>query len=203
MKIKHVINSCFQSAKNKKIEAGSKRELHNERSKAWVEYLTNSLRETFPNNATIRIFSKHNDSNRKDFGVSELLYDITVVRVASVESAFHKKNLLYFKESLWQVESEFARDSRQALIDFNKLVLGSAQNKLFIGPLVRDQASFMKVLVPAASVCSGNLFAAFIPHPSKWDNNLPGPRIGRFLLSFKIHYFRRRFFLATRGLTIC
>jgi hypothetical protein len=57
MKIKHIINSSFQSAKNKKLEAGSKRELHNERSKAWVEYLTNSLRETFPNDTTIRIFS--------------------------------------------------------------------------------------------------------------------------------------------------
>lgn len=66
------------------------------------------------------------------------------------------------------VESEFARNSRQALIDFNKLVLGSAHNKLFIGPQVSEVEPFVNVLKPAARACTGNVYIALIPHPAKW-----------------------------------
>jgi hypothetical protein len=69
---------------------------------------------------------------------------------------------------MWQVESEFAKDSRQALIDFNKLVLGSADNKLFVGSQVSETASFLNVLSPAAKACQSNVFGALIPHPSRW-----------------------------------
>ena len=88
----------------------------------------------------------------------------------TVESAKHKKALYYIKEVLWQVESEFAKNSREALVDFNKLVLGSAKNKLFIGPHVSDQESFIEVLRPAAKQCSGSVFLGMISHPAEWDS---------------------------------
>jgi len=116
----------------------------------------------------VRVFSKHNPSHRKDFGLNEFLFDILVCRVDTVESAIHKKTLYYIREVMWQVESELAQDSRQALIDFNKLVLGSADNKLFVGSQVSDNASFLNVLSPTAKVCQGNVFAALIPHPRRW-----------------------------------
>ncbi len=68
------------------------------------------------------------------------------------------------------MESEFARDSRQALIDFNKLVLGSAHNKLFVGPQVSKVEQFIDVLKPAARACTRNVYVALIPHPAKWKN---------------------------------
>lgn len=66
-------------------------------------------------------------------------------RIARVESAAQGKTLWYVAEALWQVESELARDSRQALIDFNKLVLGAARHKLFVGPQVADSEAFVGV----------------------------------------------------------
>ena len=56
-------------------------------------------------------------------------------------------------EVLWQVESEFANNSRETLKDFNKLVCGSAKHKLFVGSQVSDRESFIHVLLPAARAC--------------------------------------------------
>ena len=112
----------------------------------------------------------HNYSNRKDFGLNELLYDILVCKVGDVESSIHKKRLCFIKEVLWQVESEFAHNTRSALIDFNKLVLGSGRNKLFIASQVKKgtENSFLSVLKPAAGYCMGDVYVAMIPHPSHW-----------------------------------
>lgn len=182
MNVMKLVSASFQDARvrAKKIEVSSTRVLHNKRSMEWVESLANGFRDAFASDKSVRVFSRHYHENRPDFGVNELLYDVTVISVETVPSAFHKKNLFFVKEALWQVESEFARDSRQALIDFNKLVLGSAKNKLFIGPQVRDHDSFIKVLIPAASVCPGEVYAAFIPHPDEWDNNLSAPEVLQF-----------------------
>lgn len=105
----------------------------------------------------------------------ELLHDVTVCRLAPVQSAAQGKTLWYVTDALWQVESELARDSRQALIDFNKLVLGAARHKLFVGPQVTDPEAFIDVLRPAAARCVGHVFAALIPHPDAWDH--PGPTV--------------------------
>jgi hypothetical protein len=67
----------------------------------------------------VRVFSKHHTGNRLDFGLNELLYDVLVCRIGRVLSAVHRKELLYIDQALWQVESEFACDSGQALKDLN------------------------------------------------------------------------------------
>lgn len=131
----------------------------------WIKTLAEEFQSEFENDLSVRIFSKHNYSNRQDFGLNEFLYDIVVCKVGKVQSAVQNKTLYYVREVFWQIESEFARDSRQALIDFNKLVLGSAKNKLFVGPRVNDNHSFLDVLRPAAQACQGNIFASLIPHP--------------------------------------
>ncbi|MFC1999805.1 hypothetical protein ACFLXE_03490 [Chloroflexota bacterium] len=74
----------------------------------------------------------------------------------------------FVREAIWQVESEFARDSRQALIDFSKLVVGSASNKLFVGPQLKDWRYYLEVLMPAARECSGNVYVTLVPHPQSW-----------------------------------
>lgn len=180
MNVRELVSASFQDARAKNIEESSPRTLHNRRSMEWVESLATRFRDAYVSDKSIRVFSRHSDENRKDFGVNELLYDVTVASVGSVESAFHKKKLFFVKESLWQIESEFARDCRQALIDFNKLVLGSAKNKLFIGPHVKDHDAFIKVLIPAAAACSGEVYAAFIPHPDEWDAKSSAPEVFQF-----------------------
>jgi len=167
--IKALPERSFRAARSKPIEAASEKELHQRRSREWVEALADGFRDHYQSDSTVRVFSKHNPSTRVDFGLNELLYDILVCRVGTVQAARHRKDLLYIREALWQVESEFARDSRQALIDFNKLVLGAANSKLFVGPQVSDCQSFLGVLLPAARACGGNVYASLIPHPSEWE----------------------------------
>lgn len=171
MEITSLIQKSFNIARTQPTKGNTKRQLHQNRSREWVNTLAKQFQNYFENESDVRVFSKQNYSNRRDFGLNEFLYDIVVCRVGKVNSAVHKKTLYYVQQVIWQVESEFARDSRQALIDFNKLVLGSAKNKLFVGPQVNDNRSFLEVLLPAAQVCQGNVFSALIPHPRDWDRD--------------------------------
>jgi len=168
--IKELIHSSYSSAIREPINAKSRGKLHSTRSQVWVAAVAKQFKSRISSDHDIRVFSKGDSSNRDDFGLNELLFDVTVCRVGTVESAKQRKTLYYVCDVLWQVESEFAKNSRQALIDFNKLVLGSAQNKLFIGPQVFDNTSFIDVLLPAAKVCQGRVFTALVPHPDSWED---------------------------------
>ena len=126
---------------------------------------------------TPSVFSKSDSSSRKDFGLNELLHDIVVCRVEEAESPAGSKKLLFIKEVLWQVESEFAHSAGNVLQDFNKLVLGAGKNKLFIASQVKKgtENAFLGILRPAAGYCSGDVYVSMIPHPSNWmepDNDV-------------------------------
>jgi len=168
--VKKLLQTSLTSAQAEPDKGKSKQEINQNRSRSWVQFLAEKLRLHYQSEEDIRVFSKYDKTNRKDFGLNELLYDVVVCRVGEVPSVKQGKNLLYIRDTLWQIESEFARDSRQALIDFNKLVLGSAHNKLFIGPQVSKIEQFINVLKPAARVCTGNVYVALIPHPAKWKD---------------------------------
>jgi len=168
MNIKTLIQTSFSVARTAPVKGDSKGLLHRDRSRVWVETLADHFRQHFEREPDVRVFSKHNPSHRKDFGLNEFLFDILVCRVDTVESAVHKRTLYYVRDVMWQVESELTKDSRKALLDFNKFVLGSADNKLFVGSQVSDRVSFLSVLIPAAKACQGNVFAALIPHPRHW-----------------------------------
>lgn len=170
--IKQLLQNSLTLAQAEPDKGKSLQEINQNRSRSWVNTLAEQLQNVYKAESSVTVFSKYGHSHRNDFRLNELLYDIVVCRVDEVASSTHKKKMYYIKETLWQVESEFAHDSRQALIDFNKLVLGSAQNKLFIGPQVRKgrEQSFLNVLKPAALACTGNVYVALVPHPAKWKD---------------------------------
>jgi len=175
--VKQLLQESLHLAQSEPDRGDSAQKINQNRSQAWVRVLAEQFRNRYQGDPEIRVFSKHDYSNRKDFGLNELLYDIVVCRVGEVESALHGKKLLFIKDVFWQVESEFTHDSRKALIDFNKLVLGSAKNKLFIGSRARKEKenSFLSVLQPAARSCTGDVYVSLIPHPSRWvdiDNDV-------------------------------
>lgn len=180
MDIKSLIQTSFAEATSKRVTGDTKQKIHQNRSRIWVETLAEKFREHFKDDSDILVFSKYHALHRKDFGLNELLHDIVVCRVDKVKSATHKKDLYYVREVIWQIESEFARDSRQALIDFNKLVLGSAQEKLFIGPIVKDTKSYLETLRPAALSCQGNVHIALVPHPRDWDTKTDSIKLWKF-----------------------
>ena len=171
MDLRKLLQASFTAARTKQGGSGSAQVVHRTRSQVWVEQLATHLQEFLGNDPAIRVLSKHNNAYKADFGLNELLYDVLACRVNKVAAARHGKLLVYIEEALWQIESEFAKNSKQALIDFNKLVLGSGQNKLFVGPQVHDKQAFINTLLPAARACTGNVYIALIPHPSEWERS--------------------------------
>ncbi len=105
--------------------------------------------------------------------MNELLYDVAILKYATVYSGKSNKELAYVTDALWLVESELSLNKREALYDFNKLVIGRSKNLLFVGPLVNgaeEQKSYLEVLGAAAKHCSCSVYLALIPHPGDWGN---------------------------------
>lgn len=119
------------------------------------------------------ILAKHSNYYRREFGLNELLFDILVCETDRVTSSNRKKVLTYVTKSIWQIESEFSRNSREAMYDFNKLVLGASENKLFIGPQVSNERAFLQPLEKPARYCASNTYVALVPHPSEWKRVNP------------------------------
>jgi hypothetical protein len=157
-------------ARSAEINEGRTKHANTQRSELWVRELAAGFSRAFDREQDVRVLWKYGSKSRAEFGLSELLYDVCVCRTKSCASATARKQLCYVHDVLWQVESEFAPNSREAVKDFNKLVLGSATNKLFVGPS-GCQSGYLKSLLPVAQRCGGNVFTALVPHPAKWDQN--------------------------------
>jgi hypothetical protein len=141
--------------------------LHRERSKEWIKHLGTNLPELVEDGTNVHALYKHNEASKEMFGLDELLFDILICRTGSIDEP--GRVFTYIVQALWQVESEFAKNRRAALADFNKLVLGSGDNKLFIGPQSPHNQKFLETLLFPARACTGNIYIAFIPHPETWD----------------------------------
>ena len=170
--VKQLLQEALQQAQSGPDTGETTQQINLNRSRSWVKALAEQFQKRYEGDSEIRVFLKTDPSHRKEFGLNELLHDILVCRVGEVESSIHKKKLCFIKEVLWQVESEFAHNSKSALIDFNKLVLGSGKNKLFIASQVKKgtENSFLSVLRPAAGYCTGDVYVGMIPHPGDWVN---------------------------------
>jgi hypothetical protein len=120
-----------------------------ERSRHFVKTLAFEIRGLYEDDPSVRVFSQGLRENRKVFKLNELLYDVHVCQSRKVSHPRGDIRLEYVTRSLIQIESEFARDRRQALIDFSKLVTGAAAVKVFIGPITKRD--------PDASVSLGNV----------------------------------------------
>jgi hypothetical protein len=176
-----IIEKAFQLAVTESKELKSKPEyntrqkLHAMRSQVWVETLAETFRDHYSKvDENIRVFSKYfkgkEGKQRKDFGLNELLFDISVVKINTIESPRHKE-LTYIEKALWIVESEMAKDTRQLVLDFSKLVMGDAKNKLFAGPINTYNKEQLEIFKKIALNCRGNFWVALIPHPGDWKES--------------------------------
>ena len=181
MNIRSIVDDALKKARQIPDEGDQPSQVHRNRSKHFVEALAEQFRRHYEEQPTVRVLSKHHDLHRDEFGLNELLFDVLVCATSSVHSARDAVSLTFVTEGLWAVESEFARDTRQALFDFNKLVLAATKSKLFIGPLVSDEKAYLEPLLAPASKCSGDVFAALVTHPSDWPQAAPSAHIYKFL----------------------
>ena len=178
--------ALIQLSRISACHAEIKRKRNTELSKAWVGKLALDLREFEIRNqdnvakSKIEAFFLSDNPEQKKLGLSEFLHDICIARTHTVCAPKHKKDLRIVTKVLWQVESEFSSNSREAVKDFNKLIAGSAENKLFVGPYKgrssqANQAAeahretLAKILRIAGLPKGDRWLLGQIPHPDIWE----------------------------------
>lgn len=172
-----IIREAFDRSREKvkekeaKTKYASPQKMHAMRSQEWVKALALQFQQHYTDIGAenIRVFSKYCNDNRGDFGLNELLFDIAVVKTATISST-RNIPLTYIEKALWIVESEMAKDTRQLVLDFSKLVMGDAENKLFVGPFTEEDEKIIEILKTIAMNCNGDFWLSQIPHPGKWNN---------------------------------
>ena len=161
---------------------------HSALSDAWIERLAVALHEhecaqcAVLDRDRVKVFHRKNPNHRKDFLLNEFLHDICVARTGVTGAARHHTDVPVVQRVLWQVESEFSSDTREAAKDFNKLIAGRADRKLFIGPYNGD-SSQARVAASAYRAVLRNIRAAaeqgreeewylgIVPHPGRWQRD--------------------------------
>lgn len=159
----------------------SRGQVHQEASSVWVDCLGKEFQKHYDNEDQ-RVFWKGNKRNRDEFGLNELLFDISVCQVKMVSSIRKKKELLFVSKCHWQVESELNdSDSRAITKDFSKLVMGQSDNKLFISCYQGDnQTEIKRMCSSIAHLCTGELYLCFIDHPRNWGGKPESPVLLRW-----------------------
>ena len=144
-------------------------QVHSERSGAWVDCLGKGFQEHY-NAPNQLVFWKQNGSNRREFGLNELLFDVSVCQVEKVKSLSQGISLRFVSKCHWQVESELNdSNSREITKDFSKLIMGNSDNKLFISAYGEEhRKQVLKMCSEMARHCTGKLYICFISHPAKW-----------------------------------
>ena len=178
--MKDLIQKSLETANQRTKQTGLPRILHRNRSRNFVEALADSLRQQYHQNKSVYVLSKHYHANRSNFGLNELLFDILVCETDTVLSAAQKKNLTFVTRAIWEIESELSHNTRESVFDFNKLILGASENKLFIGTQVSDEPKLLDTLLSPAKFCNSNTYIALVPHPANWGKQPLSARIWKF-----------------------
>ena len=170
-------NAVKRGASSEDSSNKSPGQIHKDRSIAWIDCLGEGFQEYY-SNKDHRVFWKHNGDNR-DFGLNELLFDVSVCQIGCVESIARTTRLPYISKCLWQVESEFDnKNSREITNDFSKLVMGRSESQLFVSTyegIRRKQV--LSMCSKVASCCRGNLYLYFVEHPENWSNGPKSPSL--------------------------
>ena len=173
-----IINDAWKRASDGVEDEADKQKQNACRSKKWVDELAKGFRAAYDRANTdttrespYRVFWRKSGDNSEHFRRNEFLFDVMVCSVSIVESLQRKSNCLEFiYRCHWQVESELNRkDSREVVIDMCKLVLGSAENKLFVAAHRKTKNKELRGICGSiASQCEGKVYLAFVAHPDDW-----------------------------------
>lgn len=107
-----------------------------------------------------------------------MLFDIAVCSVLTTPSRQRRaRDLEFIAECHWQIESEFNRtNTREIVIDMSKLVMGAAENKLFVAAhRRRGQRDILEQFAPIAACCAGPVYFCFVSHPDDWNTDRQRP----------------------------
>ena len=138
-----------------------------------------AFRQEFSRSKQYRVFTRDHAANAA-FGLKELMFDVSVCKVGKIKSAELDGELEYVAEAVWQVQTEFSTDAREAVCEFNKLVMGGAANRLLVAPIVHSPGYLRTLAVPAKGCGGAAVYVAMVAHPSRWPSN-DAVRLFRFL----------------------
>lgn len=130
--------SAFMSAqKRSENNVEPRREENKRRSAEFVECLADELRKYYQKENRYRVLSKqYSNEAHHELCLNELLYDILVCNIEHINAERRTEaKLVFIKDGIWAIESEMAKNTREMLYAFNKLLLSSCTSKLFFGPL--------------------------------------------------------------------
>ena len=169
-----VIESAWKRAWDSADNDSDEGKRNKERSQQWVSALAEEFRKNYQDELH-RVFWQRNKDNREQFDINEFLFDVMVCGVSHLKSMQRRSKWLEFIDQChWQVESEFNRStSRAVIIDMSKLVVGSAENKLFVAAhraTPKSKSDLLRLCAGIARRCSGNVYFAFVAHPSEWED---------------------------------
>ena len=182
--IKTLITGAWEKALHRAVQTTgeeSRGPVHRDRSSTWVDCLGKAFQKKYQGEGQL-VFWRQNKSNKKEFDLNELLFDVSVCKVNEVESIEKKIMLQFVSKCYWQVESELDDgDSREITKDFSKLVMGLSDNKLFVSSYQgARQEQILSMCSRIARKCAGNLYMCFIEHPKKWEQNPAAPVVFRW-----------------------
>ncbi|MCY4404732.1 MAG: hypothetical protein OXC15_00070 [Rhodospirillaceae bacterium] len=175
--IGEVVLSAWNDAVAPLIKCSTQQETNRERSRAWIRSLAERFREHYEGDR-YRVFSLGNKKNREQFGLNELLFDLAVCSVSSTKSLERQpRDLPFIARCHWQIESEFSRqNTRDLIVDMSKLVMGAAENKLFVASHRGDrERDVLDQCAPIAACCGGRVHFCFVSHPDVWENDPESP----------------------------
>jgi len=176
--VKNMINDSLTAVAAMDDKGWTVKEKHRNRSSSFVKIIADAFRINYSEKDGYRVLSRDYESDKKEFKVKELLFDITVCSVNSTPSKKSDIALTYLTGAEWIVESELEDgDYREPLTDFNKLVLGNSKNKLFIGSTREDNPFLLETLSKPAQHCNGNIITAIVQHPRTWKLTTPKAEI--------------------------
>ena len=167
-----VVQSAWNEALHADVQDDNRRDRNRKRSSAWVNALACRFRESYKG-ARYRVFWSANKKNREQFGRNEMLFDIAVCSVSMTRSRQRNaQDLEFIAQCHWQIESEFSRtNTREIVIDMSKLVMGSAENKLFVAAhrTGNEEYGILEQCSEIAGRCTGRVYFCFVSHPDDWE----------------------------------
>ena len=155
-----VVLGAWNDAVGTNCGGKGQQDTNSERSRIWLNSLPERFRLHYPSRRH-KIFWSRNNENRDEFKLNELLFDLAVCTVSATKSLeSNPRDLLFIARCHWQIESEFNRaNTRDIVVDMSKLVMGSAENKLFVASHrgAREQ-DVLEQSAPIAACCGGAVY---------------------------------------------
>ena len=183
------IGGVVLNAWNDALEDSDRQGANRKKSATWVDALAKRFQEHYEG-GRYRLFWSGNCGNQEHFGRNELLFDLAVCSVSTITSLeTEARDLEFIAQCHWQIESEFSRgNTRDIIVDMSKLVMGSAENKLFVAAhRGRREEDILERCWEIARCCTGRVYFCFVSHPDRWTSNPERPALHEWTASGWAH----------------